>query len=176
MTYRLQCAAAALTIAGCNSADAPKGKQDAAEVASEMKGMNLRAGQWEATYEIVSIDGAGMPPEAMAMMKGNKTSVRNCITPEQAAKPDADFMAGQKDSKCEYRDWSMRGGKISGTMSCAIEGQGEMVMAMDGSFTRDSYDMVTEMDNPGLPDGMTMKIKSRTSGKRVGDCPAGDKI
>src|SRR3546814_18556128 len=62
---------------------------------------------WEATNEIVSVSAPGVPAEALSQMIGQKTTARNCITPEQAAKPNANFLAVQENSNCTYQDWSM---------------------------------------------------------------------
>jgi hypothetical protein len=104
-------------------------------------------------------------------MVGQKTTVSNCLTPEQAAKPSANFLAGQKDSQCTYKDFSLDDGKMTGEISCT-GGQmpGKMVMQMDGSFGPRDYAMNMEMKTAGLPNGMDMTIKAKTTARRVGDC------
>ena len=112
-----------------------------------------------------------MPPEALRQMVGQNTSVSNCVTPEQAARPSANFLAAQKDSNCTYRDFSMKSGRMTGTMSCAAPGMpGSMVMTMEGSYRPTSYEMKMDMQSSGMPGGMNMKIRARTTGKRIGDC------
>ena len=160
-------------LAACdNIAQPTKGRQmTAEEVAEELAEMKIEAGQWEATNEIVSATAPGMPPDMLKQMVGNKTTVQNCITPEQAAKPSANFLAAQETSNCTYQDWSMNRGKMTGTMTCE-GGQmpGKMVMAMSGSYAPTKYDMNMDMKSTGLPGGMSMDIKARTTGRRVGDC------
>src|SRR3546814_16763140 len=65
----------------------------------------------------------------------------------------------------------MEGGRMVGTMTCT-GGQlpGTMVMKMDGTYSDESYDMTMDMETSGLPGGMTMTVKARTTGERVGDC------
>lgn len=176
-------AAMVLTLGACSKEgdkEAATGPQSAEEVAEEMSEVKIQPGQWEATQETLeaSMIGApeGMPSGMLDAMKGHKTSVTYCITPEQAEKPGGDFLAAQKDAKCNYSDFSMSGGKISGTMTCqGPDGQGQMTMKMAGSYTPTGYDTTVEMDTSAMgAEGMKMHIKSRSSGKRIGDCPAGD--
>jgi hypothetical protein len=109
-------------------------------------------------------------------MVGQKTTVSNCVTPEQAARPSANFMAAQKNSNCTYQDFSMEGGRMTGTMTCS-GGQvpGQMEMAMEGEYSARSYDMNMDMNAKGMPGGMTMTIKARTTGRKVGECTPGAK-
>jgi len=173
MYLRFASAAAAIALlAGCNSSEAPKGRDmTAEEVADELSEMKIEPGQWEATNEIISASAPGMPPDMLKQMVGNKTTVQNCITKEQAAKPSANFLAAQENSNCTYQDWSMNRGKMTGSMTCQ-GGQmpGKMVMAMTGTYGSTKYDLSMDMKSTGLPGGMSMDIKARTTGRRVGDC------
>ncbi len=166
--------AALIPLSACNLFDAPKeegGEMSAEEVAEQLSEMKIQPGQWEATNEIISASAPGVPEEALAQMIGQKSTVSNCITPEQAAQPNANFLAVQKTSDCTYQDWSMEGGRMSGTMTCT-GGQlpGTMVMKMDGTYGDEAYDMTMDMETSGLPGGITMTVQARTSGERVGEC------
>lgn len=157
-----------LALAGCG--EQKKGNMSAEQVADELAGMKINPGQWEATNEILSVSAPGMPKNVVQQML-RKTIVRNCITPEQAANPDANFLAAQKDSNCTYQDWSMSGGKMSGIMTCGGEGMpGQMKMNMQGRYGATSYAMDMSMETAGMPGGMNMTVKSRTTGRRVGEC------
>ena len=166
--------AALLPLAACNMFDAPKeegGDMTAEEVAEQLSQMKIQPGQWEATNEIISVSAPGVPPEALEQMIGQTSTVSNCITPEQAAQPNANFLAVQKTSDCTYQDWSMDDGRMSGTMTCT-GGQlpGTMTMKMDGTYSDEAYDMTMDMETAGLPGGITMTVQARTTGERVGDC------
>ncbi|HEY0445344.1 MAG TPA: DUF3617 domain-containing protein [Allosphingosinicella sp.] len=163
---------AALVLAGCGQEPEKKGRQmTAEEVADELSEMKIQPGQWEATNEILSAAAPGMPEGMLKQMIGEKTTVQNCITPEQAAKPSANFLAAQENSNCTYQDWSMDGGRMTGTMTCeGGEMPGKMVMTMAGKYGSSSYDMNMDMNTTGLPNNMSMTIKARTTGRRVGDC------
>ena len=174
MKYRLLCCAALLSLAACGKSEEQKGgKQSAEDVATEMSALKMEPGQWEATNEILSATAPGLPPQALRQMVGQKTTVSNCVTPEQAEKPDANFLSGQKDSNCTYQDFSMQGGKMTGKVSCT-GGQmpGKTVMTMDGSYTARNYDMNMTMEAQDMPGGMNMTIRARTTGRRTGECTA----
>jgi Protein of unknown function (DUF3617) len=171
MKTRLFATMLILAVAGCGGEE-KQGNMSAEEVADELAAMKINPGQWEATNEILSATAPGMPKEVTKQML-TKSVVRNCITPEQAANPDANFLAAQKNSNCTYQDWSMSGGKMSGTMTCTGEGMpGAMVMNMKGEYAPTSYQMDMTMKTSGMPGGMDMTVTSRTSGRRVGECPA----
>lgn len=169
--------------AGERGAGAGAGNQSTEEVATEMKKIALQPGEWETTQEIVDIavDGApeGMPAGMFEAMKGRKTTLKTCITPEQAEKPDADFLTAQKDSKCTYSGFRMSGGTMKGTVTCPGAEGGSANVTMDGSYTPDSYAMNMEMQSEGMGGarmpGMTMHMKMRTTGRRIGECTAAGK-
>ncbi len=165
----LSCAAM-LALVGCGSGGSKGSEQSAEDVAKEMAALKMRPGQWEATNEVVSANAPGLPAEALRGMVGQKSTVSNCVTPEQAAKPSANFLAGQRDSECTYEDFSMDDGQMTGTMSCAVPGvPGRTVMKMNGKYSPVAYDMDMDMD-VAIPGGAKMKLKARTTGRRVGDC------
>lgn len=165
-------AAILLALSGCGDQPAEKGKDmSAEEVADELSEMKIEPGQWEATNEIVSATAPGMPPDILKQMVGQKTTVSNCITPEQAAKPSANFLAAQQNNNCTYQDWTMNGGRMTGTMTCqGGEMPGKVVMNMTGNYGSDRYDLDMDMNTTGLPNGMSMTIKAKTTGRRVGEC------
>ncbi len=170
MKKNLLFCATLLALAGCGSGGNKGGEQSAEEVAKEMAALKMRPGQWEATNEVVSANAPGLPAEALRGMVGQKSTVSNCVTPEQAAKPSANFLTGQKDSDCTYQDFSIDDGRMTGTMSCAVPGMpGRTVMKMDGKYSPVAYDMNMEMD-VAIPGGAKMKVKARTTGRRTGDC------
>lgn len=158
--------------------------QSAEEVAQEIKKVSLQPGEWETTQEIVDVTMEGAPKDMhnsmFEAMKGRKTSDRRCITPEEAANPNADFLTAQKDSKCTYSGFEMSGGKVHGAISCpAPDGKGKADITLDGTYTPTSYQMNMEMQAAGManksaPD-MKMHMKISASAKRIGECPAAAK-
>jgi hypothetical protein len=158
-----------IALAACGSAE-KKGEQSAEEVAKEMSALKMRPGQWEATNEVISATAPGIPADALRAMVGNKTTASNCVTPEQAEKPSANFLAGQKGSDCTYQDFSMDDGRMTGTMSCTVPGMpGKTVMKMNGKYSPVAYDMNMDME-VAIPGGAKMNVKARTTGRRTGEC------
>ncbi len=170
MKYVLLSCTGLFLLAACGNAQ-EEGQMSADQVAKEMAKMNIEPGQWEATNEILSASAPGIPPDALRSMVGQKNTVSNCVTPEQAAKPSASFLAGQKNSECTYQDFALNNGKMKGTISCT-GGQlpGKMIMKMEGQYSSSSYDMNMNMDAAGLPGGMKMTVVAKTTARRIGSC------
>ena len=165
--------AGALAACGSEPEAETQGNMTAEEVADELSGMKIEPGQWEATNEIISASAPGVPADALKSMVGQKSTVSNCITPEQAAKPSANFLAAQQNNNCTYQDWNMDGGKMTGTMTCEGGGMpGKVIMNMSGDYGPTAYNLDMNMNTTGLPGGMTMTIKAKTTGRRVGECTA----
>jgi hypothetical protein len=167
--------AAICLIAGCSDKGADHdgdGKITADEVAEEMNRVTLEPGEWENSVEIVDvkIDGLpdGVPAGAMDSMKGKVTTSKSCITEEEAKN-----FAAQEKTNCEVKKFDMSGGAVSSEMACSNMGgaPGSMTMVMDGKYGPSSYDMTMNMN--GGAAGMKMNISAKSSGKRIGDCPAG---
>lgn len=136
-------------------------------------GMQFTPGAWETTVSIKDFSVDGMPPEMAAAMKqamaqrgGEASKTRTCLTPEKAAKPDSGFF-GKHNKDCVYKDFSMGGGKIAGTMTCSEHG-GSQTVTMDGTYTPDSYSM--DMKMAGNQDGKTMTTHIVAVAHHVGDC------
>ena len=173
---------ALMVLAACDKGPDKTQNQSVEEVAKEMKKITMQPGEWETTQEVVDvkIEGApnDMPAGMMEAMKGRKTTVKTCITPEQAANPTADFLTAQKDSKCSYSGFEMSGGTIKGVVSCpSPDGKGKAEVILNGTYSAQNYEMTMEMQAAGMggpnESNMTMHMKMRSNGKRIGECPAG---
>ena len=108
-----------------------------------------------------------------AVAASNAQGASFCMTPEQAAKPPGEMLAGQKGLNCRQNTLSFDGGRVSGGLDCDAPGGGRTRLAMAGTVTTTGYDMVIDTDaqTPGVPGGR-MVMKMKTSGKRTGACPA----
>jgi hypothetical protein len=173
MARKLMWGAALLALAACGRGPEPEGRDmTAEEVAGELAAVQIEPGLWEATSEVINVSAPNLPREVMTQMVGRETSVRNCITPEQAARPDANFLTAQEGSNCTYSDFSMRNGRLQGVMTCSGGGlPGEMRTTMNGQYGPRSYDITMRMETSGMPQGADMTIEARTTGRRVGACP-----
>jgi hypothetical protein len=77
----------------------------------------------------------------------------------------------QQSNNCTYQAWDMNNGKMTGTMTCEGAGMpGKVIMKMSGDYGPKAYDLNMDMNTTGLPGGMTMNIKAKTTGRRVGEC------
>ena len=174
MRTRLLLLAALFPLGGCDRGAEPGGEMTAEQVAEELREMKIEPGQWESTTEVVGVD-APVGGDVLKQMVGQKSSKSDCVTPEQAAKPSAAFLAVQQTNNCTYRDWSLEGGRIRGTMTCDGGGQipGQVVMTMTGAYGSTGYDLDMNMRTAGLPGGAGMTIKAKSTGRRTGQCTAG---
>lgn len=163
-------AAGAAALAACGAGESRN--MSAEEVAAELRTVRIEPGLWEVTSIVTGASGPNLPRAAEARIKGHRRTLRNCITPAQAARPEANFLRIQEDGHCTYRDFSMRGGRVRGEMMCSGAGQpGTMTTRMEGRHGPRDYDMRMRMTSTGMPEGANMIIDTRTIGRRIGDCP-----
>lgn len=139
--------------------------------ATSDEGNFIKPGKWLSKMTVEELSAPGMPKEFADRMKsamGQARESESCLTEEEAKKPKEDFFAG-RDNQCRYDHFKMGGGKIDAKMRCAQGGTAQ-VMAMDGSYSPDSYNMrmSTTTEGKGPTGGMTMRM--RIDAKRVGEC------
>ncbi|QLC25837.1 DUF3617 domain-containing protein [Parasphingopyxis algicola] len=174
----IACAAPMALLAACSSggdADADgDGEISSAEAAAEMEsaGANITPGQWEATVQLTEFDMPDMPEDMRGMMQeqmGRAQTNTSCITPEEAAAPEANMFGDGDD--CTYSEFDMSGGTILIAGTCQSEGMpGAMTMRMEGSYTPTSYDMTMNMNMDGGPMG-PMTMAGQVNGRFLGpDC------
>lgn len=182
MIRTLAIAAPLLLLVACGSAN--KAGDNSAAVADDGAvatggGFKLEAGEWETTSELVSMEAPGMPPEIAAKAKAQKNVFKNCLTPEQAAKPASDaFMNREAMAKanCKAESFSMTGGRLQAATICTNEqlkqagGSGEMRLTIDGQYTPTSYDTTVTTVTAGPPGAGELKVVAHTVGKRIGEC------
>jgi hypothetical protein len=169
--------AAALTLAACSSGgggdDANKAADGNGAAAAEGGGgsaATMQPGQWEITTNVTRIAIPGMPA-GMTPPMPPPTTVRNCLTPEQAAQPGAGFVTGSGETEgCTYQSNSVSGGRIQAVVQCTTPA-GNMRSTINGQFTATSFEVNQQVQTSAQ--GQTMDMESRTTGRRVGDCPAG---
>ena len=155
-------AAAGLAAAGCGEV-APR-DMTPEQVADQLAGMRIDPGLWELTSEVIEVSAPDLPREVRNRMVGPRARLRNCIGPEQASRPGANFLAMRGDSECAYRDFTVQGGVMRGTMICP-----DAMARMTGRYGPTSYDLRMEMESP-MPEGATMTLQLRARGRRIGDC------
>ena len=161
-----------MMLVGCGKG--PDTKQAAADSGTKAtETIKIKPGAWDATTELVSMEIEGMDPAALKGTLGRKTEFKNCVTPEQAARPASDFFAHPdlKNGKCKSESFDMTGGKLTAVIVCeAGQGQaGPMRMELSGNYGPDAYDMTVTMNGKGGPNGGAMKMVAHSSGKHIAD-------
>lgn len=167
---RASAACLALFLGSCGR-EGPTANVSHDEVAAELAQVRIEPGLWERSSTIVHVAAQGAPREMVSQMMQRRGGGRHCITPEQAARPQANFIAGREASRCVSRSFDMRDGRISGAMVCRdSRSGGEWSARMQGRYAPAEYEleMVMEMPNPWDP--AQMLITSRIVGRRVGPC------
>lgn len=164
-------AAAALALISCGGGG--DGNEAAGDKAAEGAGTSgasasLQPGQWEITTQVLSMSAPNMPQGVNIPLPG-PTTIRTCITPEQAGQPGANIFTGSGESGgCTYESNNVRGGRVEATVECNTA-DGTMRSTMTGQYGGSSFEVNQQVETTAS--GQTMEMESRTSGRRVGDCP-----
>ena len=125
----------------------------------------LEPGQWDMNLAVTKIEAPGLPQGANVPLPPPQT-VSQCLTPEQARNPGADFAGGGQQG-CTSDDYRMADGRISGTIQCNQQGT-SMRATVSGSYTRDSMDMT--MNSQTQTSGQNISTEVRVTGRRTGEC------
>lgn len=164
---------ASLVLAACGSSDKIDARNEKPAAVAEQvaaSGMTPRPGRWQGNFRVEKLEIAGMPPQGAEQMNksmGMDRSYFTCLTPEQAAKPDARFFQKAAEG-CIYDRFTMADGKIDAVMTCK-PGAGPTRMAMNGTYNADTYDL--KINGSGeVAKGMPMSIAMAVTSRRVGEC------
>ena len=125
----------------------------------------VQPGQWETKVTINTVDMPGAPPTVANMMRGKTTTIRHCMTAEEAAKGPQEMMKNNK--ACTFTRYSMTGGKLSSEMVCK-QGNSTTTATTAGTFTPTSFNATGKTVTTG--GSMPVTMTSTTSGQRVGAC------
>ena len=124
-------------------------------------------GEWEVTTEILIIDSSNMPGDVDVPLPA-PTTVRMCMTPEQASRPFADILTGSGESGgCSFDEVSIRSDRIHATGQCHHDGY-SMRTTLDGHYTARRFEIdqrVAVSDRDYL-----LEMSARSTGHRLGDC------
>lgn len=172
----------ALTLAACGGSGDADADGDGTitqdEVNAAVADVNINPGNWENTVQFVDVelDEAALPPEArgfigpvLESMKGQVNTTQSCVTPEQAARPEAEMFSGNDNANCEYDRFSFSGGNIDMAMTCNDPASGKATITSTGTYTADEYAMDMTIAMEGSEMG-AMKITASSKGKRTGEC------
>ena len=155
-----------LILAACSEAGEPTKAEAPAAT-------QLSAGQWEMTSEVTQVTQRDQGTPAIKVAEGDKTTSSVCIAEADAKQPQAALFAGE-GSECTHRDMYMSNGRINATLACKRPGlEGQIATLVNGTYTADTIEgtAVTETSLVGEGD---LKIQSKLSGRRTGECAAAD--
>lgn len=169
-----------LSLAACGSEPEIKLKNASVEqVAAEVQKSGITGetrfepGEWRVDTQMVDVVAEGMPPQVAQQMKasmGSLSSDTQCLTPEQASRPNSGMFAGKQNGQCKYDSFELSGGKLRATMSCPSASGAKMAMTMDGAYTKTSYTVNAAMRMDSPTPGQSMTVKIRSTGSRMGEC------
>jgi hypothetical protein len=161
---------ALLALAGCSGADEGNRQVGSNEIVAALARVEVRPGLWEMTSAIVSVSQPGLPLEIAQRMKGPRPTVQHCVTPEQASRPDSNFLAARRGGRCRDEAFEMSGGRIAGTTLCRDAAGAETRLRMTGRYGAERFELRSEIETAGIGAGRTMALVMRQSGRRVGEC------
>lgn len=153
----------AASATGASGAPATGGGGSAAAV-------TMQPGQWESRAEVVNVGSPQLPPGAT--VPGVQPIVtRHCLTPQQAANPNAQTLTSNPVSTgCTTGNLTFANGRIAGSAVCEVRG-GTVQTTIEGQFTATSYEMTVK--SRAEMGGTTTNSEMRVTARRLGDCPAG---
>lgn len=130
---------------------------------------SLQPGLYEMTMQM-NMNVPGMP---QASQNQPPQTRRECITPEETREMAETMGEEPEGMQCSERQFTMRGGTMSGRMNCRGQG-GELRIQLSGEYTSTSFNFRQEMAGrmPGADQPMNMRLQAQ--GRRVGECPAGE--
>lgn len=140
------------------------GSLAAAGIAAFAGAQAIKPGMWQTTSTVTSVDMPGAPPQVAAMMKGHPTTIKHCVTPEEAAKDPRALM--RTNTSCKVQAFSMTGGKLNSTMVCRQAG-GTLTVNTVGTYTPIGYTATAHMVMTGAG---AMTMTANVSSKLIGAC------
>lgn len=126
--------------------------------------LKLQPGEWETTIAITELKMTGLPA-GMTPPKPEPTTVKTCLTPEQASKGPGDFLK-QAGADCTATTSNYGGGKIDVAMTCKMP-QGTLTTHSTGTY---SPTEMTADAEASLTGQMSMTQKVHTTARRLGEC------
>ncbi|MBV9840125.1 MAG: DUF3617 domain-containing protein [Sphingomonadaceae bacterium] len=122
----------------------------------------VQPGMWRTTTTVTAVDMPGAPSGIAQMMKGHPNTFTHCVTPDEAAKDPRALISN--DKSCQFKNYSMAGGKLDATMICN-HGGGATTISTSGNYTPTSYTAVSHVvDSSRGGMNMTASVSSTLVG------------
>ena len=125
---------------------------------------SVQPGLWETAVTVNTVDMPSAPPMVAKIMQGRTTTIRHCITPEEASRGPQEMLKTNK--ACSFTRYSLAGGRLSSEMVCKQSG-GAITATTSGTYTPTSFSATGKSVVTG-PATMTMTTTS--TGRRIGEC------
>lgn len=170
--------AALIALAACGSA-AKKGDAGSAagagtgSAAAAAATVHFTPGEWESTVEMSGMNIPNLPPQYAKMNRGITSVHKSCLSPQDAARPKGDFLAGRGGGQCHYSDYSLAGGKLHAVMTCAGPANTSTIVRTDGQYDAASFDVRSSVETKGATAPATT-MQMHVTARRVGDCAPGE--
>lgn len=162
MIARVLTVAALAALAGCGG--------EPAKPAEEAPAASLTAGKYAVQVEVSDLTKTDLAAPSTTLKKGDKGSVETCIGADGTF--DTALFAEGKD-QCQQQGNYARNGRASVQLLCTRPGEkGSVVHAVDGSFTRDGFELTDDMGTQFRSETDYRLIRKMT-GVRTGECEAG---
>ena len=139
------------------------------KIASEQ--IKPKAGQYRSSAKLISIDIPGAPPQ-LAEMMGKAMEAQTseyCLTQDQVDKGFEEMAKESQEGDCSFQKFDMAGGDIDAKMSCTVQGDAQMQIAMTGKGTETSMDMTMTLEGK-VPQAGEIKMVMQSKQERIGDC------
>lgn len=154
---------AAMMLAACGGESEAPPQPEAADA--------LLSGFYELSSEVTALSSTDKTTPATPLKVGDRQTIKACVI-DGKPRPELFAEHGQSPDKCEIKNSYIRHGRLSLQMSCKREGKrGEVMPAMMGSFTKDSFEGDITALSYFIEDG-DYRMTRKVSAKRIGDCPA----
>ncbi len=165
MIARWMTAAALAALAGCGS--------EPAKEAKEAPPATLTAGKYAVAVEVSELTKTDLGAPSTVLKKGDKGTVETCIGSDGMF--DTALFAEGKD-QCSQQGSYARNGRASVQLLCTRPSEkGSVVHTIDGSFTRDGFQLTDDMGTQFRAETDYRLIRKMT-GTRTGECtPAASK-
>lgn len=151
-----------LCLAACSDGQTSEKKVDGPPAAT------VEAGQWETSFEVVSIRSTDKTTPALKAAVGDKATGTACVAKGEEAKPAPALFVGEGNT-CTYKSSYIRSGRLSASLSCRRDGiEGELMMTVQGKYTGTSFEGTVDTVSY-LPGRGDFDMSRKISGRKTGD-------
>lgn len=138
--------------------------------AAQPRAESLAAGMWELTSEVTTLESLDDGAPRIDTPVGTRATASVCVG---SSRPPTAFFAGEGFA-CAHDNYYVRRGRLNVTLRCSREGlPGSISILAEGTFEAESLEFQRHVST-ALSGSGDVRIASRVTGRRTGDCPAGE--